>query len=81
MNDHDILLELLEAKNRFERQRKIERIVAVVLILALAAALFFAWARISATRESTAATIRSSRCWRSMRPMATARRWRTSSRG
>ena len=51
MNDHDILLELLEAKNRFERQRKIERIVAVVLILALAAALFFAWARISATTQ------------------------------
>ena len=51
MNDHDILLELLEAKNRLERQRKIELIVAVVLIVALAAGLFFAWARISATTK------------------------------
>ena len=42
MSDHDILLELLEAKNRLERQRKIELIVAIVLILALAAGLFFA---------------------------------------
>ena len=51
MSDHDILLELLEAKNKLERQRKIERIVAVVLIVALAAALFFAWGRISATTQ------------------------------
>ena len=51
MSDHDILLELLEAKNRLERQRKIELIVAIVLILALAAGLFFAWARISATTQ------------------------------
>ena len=51
MNDHDILLELLEAKNRLERQRKIELIVAIVLILALAAGLFFAWTRFPQPRR------------------------------
>ena len=51
MSDHDILLELMDAKNRLERQRIIERIVAVILIVALAAALIFAWGRISATTQ------------------------------
>ena len=56
MNDHDILLELLEAKNRFERQRKIELIVTVILIVALAAVLFFAWAKVSETMEAAQET-------------------------
>ena len=51
MSDHEILLELLDAKNRLERQRKIELIVAVVLIAILAAALIFAWTKVSATMQ------------------------------
>ena len=49
MSDHDILMELLEAKNRLERQRKIELIVAAVLIVIFTVALILAWVKISAT--------------------------------
>ena len=56
MSDHDILMELLEAKNRLERQRKIELIVAAVLIVIFTVALILAWVKISATmREAKAA--------------------------
>ena len=56
MSDHDILLELLEAKNRLERQRKIELIVAVILIVALAVAMFFVWNRVSETMQAAQET-------------------------
>ena len=51
MSDHEILLDLLAAKDRFERQRKIEQIVVAVLIVILAAALIFAWTKISGTMQ------------------------------
>ena len=56
MSDHEILMELLESKQKLERQRKIELIVAVVLIVALAAALFFAWTKASETMNQAQET-------------------------
>ena len=56
MSDHEILMELLESKQKLERQRKIELIVAVVLIVALAAALFFAWTKVSETMNQAQET-------------------------
>ena len=56
MSDHEILLDLLAAKDRFERQRKIELIIAVVLVAALAVALFFAWTKISETMDQAQET-------------------------
>ena len=56
MSDHEILLELMESKQRLERQRKIELIIAVVLVAALAVALFFAWTKISETMDQAQET-------------------------
>ena len=56
MSDHEILLELLESKQRLERQRKIELIIAVVLVAALAVALLFAWTKISETMDQAQET-------------------------
>ena len=56
MSDHEILLELLESKQRLERQRKIELIIAVVLVAALVVALFFAWTKISETMDQAQET-------------------------
>ena len=56
MSDHEILLELLESKQRLERQRKIELIVVVILVAALAVGLFFAWAKISETMDQAQET-------------------------
>ena len=56
MSDHEILLDLLAAKDRFVRQRKIERIVAAALIVILAAALIFAWTKVSETMDQAQET-------------------------
>ena len=57
MTDHEILLELLEFKRNYERRRKIELIVHIVLIVILAAALIFAWVRISAMMNEVRANL------------------------
>ena len=51
MSDHEILMELLESKQKLERQRKIELIVAAVLVVILTVALCLAWAKISKTMD------------------------------
>ena len=47
MSDHEILLELLAAKRKVERQRKIEIIITVVVVAILVIALIVAWVKIS----------------------------------
>ena len=47
MNDHEILLELLEAKKKYERQRKIELIVTAVVVALLIIVLAVAWVKVS----------------------------------
>ena len=56
MNDHEILQELLQAKNRLEQQRKIELIVASALVGVLLIAMILAWIKISATMHEARET-------------------------
>ena len=57
MSDHEMLLEILEQNRRYEKQRKTERIVMAVIILALMIALILVGVRLSQTVQQLQANV------------------------